>query len=188
MYDYGELNWFQFKQLNEIRNLPLQQQVNRFNSYINELSNNLHSISSVANSSGAAAGGYQETTTTSTTTTTTTAAPTTTSTTTTTTTAVQLFQSYNYSISATDLADATNNTGGNTQYNNKVVVVITNGYNCGNTTERNFTYSFSAAGSSYIAWLISRKTNVPVIGYYKNDTLVTAGVISTQTINATVPC
>ena len=100
----------------------------------------------------------------------------------------QVFQSYNYSISATDLAAATGNTGGNAIYNNKVVVVITNGYNCGNTNERNFTYSFDSAGSSYISWLISRKTNVPVLGYYKNDVLVTTGLISTQTINPSVPC
>lgn len=101
---------------------------------------------------------------------------------------VQLYQSYNYSISATDLAAATGNTGGNAQYNNKVVVVLTNGYNCGNTTVRNFTYSFSAAGSSYISWLVSLKTNVPVLGYYKNDVLVTTGLISTQTANPSVPC
>jgi hypothetical protein len=102
--------------------------------------------------------------------------------------AASLYQSYNYSISATDLAAATGNTGGLSGYNNKVVVVITNGYNCGNITERNFTYSFSAVGSSYISWLISRKTNVPVIGYYQNNTLVTTGLISTQTINPSVPC
>lgn len=100
----------------------------------------------------------------------------------------QPYQSYNYSISATDLALATGNTGGLAGYNNKVVVVITNGYNCGNTTERNFTYSFNAAGSSYISWLISRKTDVPVLGYYQNNVLVTAGLISTQTINPSVPC
>lgn len=103
-------------------------------------------------------------------------------------TVVQLFQSYNYSISATDLAAATGNTGANLSYNNKVVVVVTNGYNCGNTTERNFTYSFSAAGPSYVSWLISRKTNVPVLGYYKDNVLVTSGLVSTQTINPSVPC
>jgi hypothetical protein len=103
-------------------------------------------------------------------------------------TPTSLYQSYNYSISATDLAAATGNTGGNAQYNNKVVVVITNGYNCGNTTERNFTFSFDTAGSAYNSWLISRKTNVPVLGYYQNDTLVTTGLISTQTANPSVPC
>jgi hypothetical protein len=102
-------------------------------------------------------------------------------------TSVQLYQSYDYLISATDLAAATGNTGANATYNNKAVVVVTNGYNCGNVTERNFTYSFSASGS-YISWLISRKTDVPVIGYYKDDVLVTTGVLSTQTVNATVPC
>lgn len=98
-----------------------------------------------------------------------------------------IYQSYDYVISATDLAAATGNTGGNLAYNNKVVVVITNGYNCGNTTERNFTYSFSSAGS-FISWLLSRKTDIPVIGYYKDNVLVTTGVLSTQTANATVPC
>lgn len=102
-------------------------------------------------------------------------------------TPASIYQSYDYVISATDLAAATGNTGANLSYNNKVVVVITNGYNCGNTTERNFTYSFSSAGS-FISWLISRKTDVPVIGYYKDDVLVTTGVLSTQTANATVPC
>ena len=103
-------------------------------------------------------------------------------------TPTSLYQSYNYSISATDLAAATGNTGGNVAYNNKVVVVLTNGYNCANTTVRNFTYSFNAAGSSYISWLISLKTNVPVLGYYKDNVLVTTGLISTQTANPSVPC
>lgn len=103
-------------------------------------------------------------------------------------TATSLYQSYNYSISATDIAAATGNTGPNAAYNNKVVVVVTNGYNCGNTTVRNFTYSFDSAGPSYISWLISLKTDIPVLGYYKDDVLVTTGLISTQTANPTVPC
>lgn len=102
-------------------------------------------------------------------------------------TTVQLYQSYDYLINATDFTNATGNTGANATYNNKVVITITNGYNCGNTTERNFVYTFSAAGS-YISWLVSRKTDVPVIGYYKDDVYITAGIVSTQTINATVPC
>jgi hypothetical protein len=100
---------------------------------------------------------------------------------------VSLYQSYDYLISANDFANATGNTGPNSVYNNKVIITITNGYNCGNITERNFIYEFAAAGS-YISWLISRKTNVPVVGYYKDNTLVTTGLSSTQTINATVPC
>lgn len=99
-----------------------------------------------------------------------------------------IYQSYNYTITVGDLAAATGNTGANATYNNKVVVVITNGYNCGNTTERNFTYSFSSAGASYVSWLISRKTDVPVLGYYQNDVLVTTGLTSTQTSNPSVPC
>ncbi len=102
-------------------------------------------------------------------------------------TPVQLYQSYDYVISSTDLAAATGNTGANASYNNKVVVVLTNGYNCANTVVRNFTYPFSSAGS-YISWLISLKTGVPVIGYYQDDVLVTSGVLSTQTANPTVPC
>lgn len=98
-----------------------------------------------------------------------------------------LYQSYNYSISATDLANATGNTGANLSFNNKVVVVLTNGYNCGNTLERNFTHTFDSAGS-FISWLVSRKTDVPVLGYYKDDVLVTTGLISTQTANPSVPC
>jgi hypothetical protein len=114
--------------------------------------------------------------------------PTATAATTPTPTPTSLYQSYNYSISATDLAAATGNTGGNAVYNNKVVVVLTNGYNCGNTTVRNFTYSFDSAGSSYVSWLLSLKTNVPVLGYYKDNVLVTTGLISTQTANPSVPC
>ena len=100
----------------------------------------------------------------------------------------ELYQSYNYSITNNDLDSATGNTGGNAVYNNKVVVVVTDGYNCANTTIRNFTYSFSSAGSSYISWLVSLIVNPPVIGYYQDDVLVTVGLSSTQTVNATVPC
>jgi hypothetical protein len=103
-------------------------------------------------------------------------------------TATSLYQSYNYSISATDIDAATGNTGGLAGYNNKVVVVVTNGYNCGNTTVRDFTYSFNAAGPSYVSWLISLKTNIPVLGYYKDNVLVTTGLVSTQTANPSVPC
>lgn len=103
-------------------------------------------------------------------------------------TPTSLYQSYNYSISATDIMAATGNTGGLAGYNNKVVVVVTNGYNCGNTTVRDFTYSFDAAGPSYVSWLISLKTNVPVLGYYKDNVLVTTGLVSTQTANPSVPC
>jgi outer membrane biosynthesis protein TonB len=100
----------------------------------------------------------------------------------------ELYQSYNYSITNNDLDSATGNTGGNAVYNNKVVVVVTDGYNCANTTIRDFTYSFNAAGSSYISWLISEIVNPPVIGYYQDDVLITVGLTSTQTVNATVPC
>lgn len=98
-----------------------------------------------------------------------------------------LYQSYNYQISGTDLALATGNTGAYSGYNNNVVVVITNGYNCGNTTVRSFTYGFNATGQ-YLSWLISLKTSVPVLGYYRNNVLVTSGLVSTQVANPLVPC
>jgi hypothetical protein len=98
----------------------------------------------------------------------------------------QPYQSYNYVISSTDLAAATGNSG-SAQYNNKVVVVVNDGYNCGNLTVRDFTFAFDSAGS-YISWLVSPKVSVPILGYYKNDVLVTTGLVSTQTANPTVPC
>lgn len=35
----GELTWQQFKQLNNIRNLPLNEQVRRYNTYLDNLNN-----------------------------------------------------------------------------------------------------------------------------------------------------
>lgn len=102
-------------------------------------------------------------------------------------TSTPTLQSYDYSISATDLTNATGNTGGLAAYNNKVVVNVTNGYNCGDTTPRDFTYEFDAAGS-YISWLISPISTVPVIGYYISNVFVTLGIESTQTPNPSVPC
>jgi len=75
-----EYTWHQFKQLNSVRKLPLNEQVQHYNRYLNDLS-----TQRLVAQIGAAAGG-DDTTTTSTTTTTTTAAPTTTTTTTTSTT------------------------------------------------------------------------------------------------------
>ena len=34
---FNEISWPQFIQLNEVRNLPLNKQVNKYNQYINEL-------------------------------------------------------------------------------------------------------------------------------------------------------
>jgi hypothetical protein len=93
MFINEELTWHQFKQLNNIRKLPLNEQVQFYNRYLNDLS-----TQRMWAQIGASAGGDNTTTstttttttaaaTTSTTTTTTTAAATTTSTTTTTTTA-----------------------------------------------------------------------------------------------------
>ena len=36
---FNEILWPQFTQLNEVRNLPLNEQVNRYNQYLNELQN-----------------------------------------------------------------------------------------------------------------------------------------------------
>jgi hypothetical protein len=89
-------------------------------------------------------------------------------------------------VSATDTNLATGNTGGNVQYNGKVVVIVTNGYNCGNTTPRNFTVSFTPG--SYISWVCSPNGVTPQFGYYANDVLVTSGLVSTQTLAGGCPC
>jgi hypothetical protein len=96
------------------------------------------------------------------------------------------FRTYNYVISGTDTAAATGNTGGNAQYDGKVVVVVTGGYNCGNTTPRTFTVALTAG--SYLSWVCSPTGVTPVIGYYANDTLITAGLVSTQTLSGACPC
>ena len=82
MFINEELSWPQFKQLNNIKKLPLNEQVQFYNRYLNDLSTQRI----IAQMGGAAGGDANTTTTTSTTTTTTTAAPTTTTTTTSTTT------------------------------------------------------------------------------------------------------
>jgi len=40
---FNELSWPQFKSLNEIRNLPLTEQVSKYNQYLYELSEARHS-------------------------------------------------------------------------------------------------------------------------------------------------
>lgn len=40
---FNELSWPQFKSLNEIRNLPLNEQVSKYNQYLYELSEARHS-------------------------------------------------------------------------------------------------------------------------------------------------
>ena len=97
------------------------------------------------------------------------------------------YRTYDYSISATDIALATGNTGGNAQYNGKVVIIVTNGYNCVNTTPRTFTLGLTA-GSNYRSWVCSPNGVTPVIGYYANDTLVTTGLVSTQTLAGACTC
>ena len=79
MFINEELTWQQFKNLNNVRKLPLNEQVQFYNRYLNDLS-----TQRMWAQIGAAAGGDEATT--STTTTTTTAAPTTTTSTTTSTT------------------------------------------------------------------------------------------------------
>jgi hypothetical protein len=96
------------------------------------------------------------------------------------------FRTYNYVISSTDTALATGNTGGNAQYNGKVVAIVTGGYNCGNTTPRTFTVSFTAG--SFLSWVCSPNGVTPQFGYYANDVLVTSGLVSTQTLAGGCPC
>ena len=96
MYFNDEYTWQQFKNLDDIRRLPLQEQISRYNRYLGDLSvqrslveayvnpNLFQSFQS--NTANAAGSGGDPITTTSTTTTTTTATPTTTTTTTSTTT------------------------------------------------------------------------------------------------------
>jgi hypothetical protein len=97
------------------------------------------------------------------------------------------YRTYDYNISATDIALATGNTGGNAQYNGKVVIIVTNGYNCVNTTPRTFTLGLTA-GTNYRSWVCSPNGVTPVIGYYANNTLVTTGLVSTQTLAGGCPC
>jgi hypothetical protein len=96
------------------------------------------------------------------------------------------FRTYNYVISSTDTALATGNTGGNAQYDGKVVAIVTGGYNCGNTTPRTFTVSFTAG--SFLSWVCSPNGVTPQFGYYANDVLVTSGLVSTQTLAGGCPC
>ena len=82
--------------------------------------------------------------------------------------------SYNYSISALDLADATGNT--DTSKNNAVFATTTQD-ETGNPATRKFT----ASGSSYIHWLCSAAGITPTFGYYKNNVLITTPLNSVQT-------
>lgn len=81
---------------------------------------------------------------------------------------------YNYTISATDLASATGNTiSGN---NNAVFATTTQDENGSPATRK-----FTVAGSAYNHWLCSTVGITPTFGYYQDDILITAGLISTQT-------
>ena len=82
--------------------------------------------------------------------------------------------SYNYSISAIDLDAATGNTL--TSNNNAVFATTTQDEN-GSPASRKFT----APGPSYIHWLCSAAGVTPTFGYYKDNTLITVGLSSTQT-------
>ena len=101
-------------------------------------------------------------------------------------TSMASFQAYNYVISGTDTALATGNSGGLAQYDGKVVVIVSGGYNCGNTTPRTFTVPLTAG--SYNTWVCSPAGVTPVLRYYRNDVLVTSGLISTQSIAGGCPC
>lgn len=81
---------------------------------------------------------------------------------------------YNYSISATDLAAATGNTV--TSNNNAVFATTTQDENGSPATRK-----FTVAGSAYNHWLCSAAGITPTFGYYKDNVLVTVGLLSTQT-------
>lgn len=188
---FGEMSFHQFIQQRRLTNLSINEQQKYYNNYLVEVAmhQQIQQQQSVAVAAGVAPNVISSPTPTPTPTPTSgpTATPTPTPTFTPSPTPVQLYQSYDYVISQTDLNNATGNTGGNVGFNGKVLVFVSNGYNCGNTNVRTFTFQFDTAGS-YNSWLISQKTSVPVVGYYRNDSLVASGLVSTQTINATVPC
>ena len=82
--------------------------------------------------------------------------------------------SYNYSISAIDIAAATGNT---LTSNNNAVFAITTQDETGNPATRKFT----SPGSSFIHWICSAAGVTPSFGYYKDNVFVTSGLLSTQT-------
>ena len=80
---------------------------------------------------------------------------------------------YTYLISATDLTDATGNT--DATHNNAVFATTTDD-GSGTPALRKFT-----SAGAYNHWLCSLIGITPTFGYYKNNTLVTTGLVSTQT-------
>ena len=90
-------------------------------------------------------------------------------------TATSSAYSYNYSISAIDLVAATGNTI--TSNNNAVFATTTQDEN-GSSASRKFT----SPGSNYNHWLCSAAGITPTFGYYKDNTLITTGLSSTQTL------
>ena len=103
-----------------------------------------------------------------------TATPTRTPSPTATPTATPSAYSYNYTISATDLAAATGNT---VTSNNFAVFTSTTQDETGNPKS----YKFTAPGSAYIHYLCSAAGITPSFGYYQNNVFITAGLLSTQT-------
>jgi hypothetical protein len=80
---------------------------------------------------------------------------------------------YTYVISATDLANATGNT--DTTHNNAVFATTTDD-GSGTPASRKFT-----SAGAYNHWICSLTSITPTFGYYKNNVLVTTGLVSTQT-------
>ena len=80
---------------------------------------------------------------------------------------------YTYVISATDLANATGNT--DTTHNNAVFATTTDD-GSGTPASRKFT-----SAGAYNHWICSLTGITPTFGYYKNNVLVTTGLVSTQT-------
>ena len=87
--------------------------------------------------------------------------------------AVILSHAYTYVISATDLSDATGNT--DATHNNAVFATTTDD-GSGTPASRKFT-----SAGAYNHWLCSLTGIIPTFGYYKNNVLVTTGLVSTQT-------
>ena len=80
---------------------------------------------------------------------------------------------YTYSISTTDLAAATGNT---LTSNNNAVFTTTTDDGSGSPASRKFT-----AAGAFNHWMCSKIGITPTFGYYKNNVLITVGLVSTQT-------
>lgn len=80
---------------------------------------------------------------------------------------------YSYLISSVDLAAATGNT---ITSNNNAIFATTTDDGSSNSATRKFT-----ASGSFNHWICSKIGITPTFGYYKDNVLVTVGLVSTQT-------